>query len=340
MKAQEATVSVIIAIYNAEKYLDKCISSLCRQTYSKLEIILVEDGSTDSSASLCDCWLEKDARIKVIHQKNAGASAARNKGIEAAAGEYIAFLDSDDWVETDFIKELLEKHRPGGFVLTGYTMDYGEGEKQIKRVYRKQEEYCYLAAGDILPLYYKNLLNPIWNKLYEREVIDRNGISFREDMDLGEDIVFNLEYLKNIHGRICVINKPLYHYICFEDSTLSSRYHAKFVDMQKIIFENFFAYLESVAAGWEEKERVCMIYFDTLVAAMDNLYLNRHKLEHTVYQRNMQLRKREPEFRVILKGLRGKNRWIYGIRYFFLAHGLYLFDYYIRRAVRHMAGME
>lgn len=340
MKVQEAVVSVIIAVYNAERYLDKCISSLCRQTYPKLEIILVDDGSTDSSASLCDQWLEKDVRIKVIHQNNTGVSAARNKGIEVASGEFIVFLDSDDWLEPDFLKELLEAYRPSDFVLTGYMMDFGEGKKQIKRLYSKKEGNCYLAGRDVLALYYKNLLNPIWNKLYEREVIDKNVLSFREDMDLGEDIVFNLDYLKHVHGRICIINQPLYHYVCVEDSTLGSRYHEHFVDMQNIIFKHFFSYFESISVDHEQEERLCMIYFDSLIAAMDNLYLNRHKLGRSDYQRNMRLRRCEPRFCTLLKHLKGKNKWIYGIRYLFLSHGFYIFDYYLRKVLRLMRGME
>lgn len=340
MKGQEAAVSVIIAVYNAERYLDRCVSSVCRQTYTSLEIILVDDGSTDSSALLCDRWSERDARIKVLHQDNAGVSAARNTGIEAAGGKYIAFLDSDDWIEPDFVKTLLEKHRQGDLVLSGYMMDYGEGGKQIKRLYSKQKDCCYLSCRDALLLYDKNLLNPIWNKLYERKVIARYGIAFREDMDLGEDIVFNLEYLQNIDGRICVVNQPLYHYSCSENSSLGSRYHEHFVDMQRKIFNSFFAYLDCVSAGREQEERVCMMYFNALIAAMDNLYLHRHKLEHTVYHRNMQLCKREPEIGLLLKRLRGKNKWIYSIRYFFLAHGLYIVDFYLRKALRCMKGME
>ena len=101
-------LSVIIPIYNVEKYLDRCIKSICNQTYENLEIILVDDGSTDGSPEMCDQYVEKDKRIKVIHKQNGGLSDARNVGLEYATGQYIFFCDSDDYVERDLISECME----------------------------------------------------------------------------------------------------------------------------------------------------------------------------------------------------------------------------------------
>ena len=99
-------ISVIVPVYNVEKYLDKCIQSIVDQTYTNLEIILVDDGSPDNSGAICDEWAEKDNRIKVIHKANGGLSDARNAGLDIATGEYIAFVDSDDYIELDFYDKL------------------------------------------------------------------------------------------------------------------------------------------------------------------------------------------------------------------------------------------
>ena len=105
MKKQDL-ISIVVPIYNVEKYLEKCINSIIIQTYKNIEIILVNDGSTDSSGKICDIYLKKDKRIKVIHKKNGGLSDARNVGIENAKGKYIAFIDSDDFIDSDFIEIL------------------------------------------------------------------------------------------------------------------------------------------------------------------------------------------------------------------------------------------
>ena len=114
-------VSVIVPIYNVEKYLEKCIESIVNQTYKNLEIILVDDGSPDNCPAICDEWAQKDSRIKVIHKKNGGLSSARNAGLEVSNGEYISFVDSDDWLDentfeevyNNFLKELYQCIEPG-----------------------------------------------------------------------------------------------------------------------------------------------------------------------------------------------------------------------------------
>ena len=107
MDSGSLRISVIVPVYNTEKYLRRCIDSILNQTYEALEVILVDDGSTDGSGAVCDEYAEKDARVRAIHQKNGGISAARNAGIDAASGQYIAFIDSDDYVTGDMLAELL-----------------------------------------------------------------------------------------------------------------------------------------------------------------------------------------------------------------------------------------
>ena len=108
-------ISIIIPVYNAEKYLYKCLESVCGQTYQQLEIILVDDGSTDSSGHICDEWAEKDERIGVIHKQNGGVSAARNDGLKASTGAYIGFVDSDDWIDPKMYEKAYEAIKTLGF---------------------------------------------------------------------------------------------------------------------------------------------------------------------------------------------------------------------------------
>ena len=102
-------VSIIVPVYNVEKYLDKCVQSLVRQTYSNLEIILIDDGATDNSGTVCDKWASKDERVKVIHTENRGLSAARNTGIDNSVGHFLCFVDSDDWIEPNMLEEMYNK---------------------------------------------------------------------------------------------------------------------------------------------------------------------------------------------------------------------------------------
>lgn len=339
--AEEVVVSVIIAVYNVEAYLENCLKSLCNQTYSSLEIILIDDGSTDASAALCDYWAKKDFRVKVIHQKNAGVSAARNKGLEIASGVYVTFVDSDDWVEPDFIEELVKNHHQGEMTVTGYQVDFVQ-KKQNKSVLKTYsgDEICYLEKIETVDLFGAGLFSSIWNKLYERERLQKQNIQFPEEMNLGEDIVFNLHYMKDLPGKICMVNKALYHYMRRGESSLDHRYHEKFVEMQKAIYSEFIALIEGMSDNTQAKKKLICLYFNALVASMDNIYLSRNSLERSFYRQKMKERREEGELRTLLNQMEGKTKWIYTIRYFMLSHGFYVFDYHLRKTVKRILGLE
>ena len=172
-------ISVIVPIYNVEQYLDKCVESLVNQTYKNLEIILVDDGTKDKSGEMADLWSIKDERIKVIHKENGGLSDARNAGMKIATGEYITFVDSDDWINYKMYAILinnLEKYN-ADISVCAVKKVYKEDVVNEKQVVNK-EEICVLTSEEAL----ENLLDEgilkqtVWNKLYKREVID--GIYF------------------------------------------------------------------------------------------------------------------------------------------------------------------
>lgn len=124
----EPLVSVIVPIYKVEKYLDKCVGSIAAQSYKNLEIILVDDGSPDNCPTMCDLWAQKDGRIKVIHNQNGGVSSARNSALDAAAGEYICFVDSDDFVEPNAVGYMLENIGDADVIQCGLSYDHADGK--------------------------------------------------------------------------------------------------------------------------------------------------------------------------------------------------------------------
>lgn len=203
-------ISVIIPVYNVEKYLSRCIESVLGQTYTNFEIILVDDGSTDNCPNICDEYASKDNRIKVIHKNNGGVSSARNIGILQSSGTWICFLDSDDWWDKEFLAQLINP-------LTDYNYDIsccGIAFEHIDKLYvMKFDDFtgpiAEVITGDYLCT--ESVLSTVWNKLYKLSIIRDNNLCFPENLSYAEDSIFNLQYLQKVH-TICVIDKPLYHY--------------------------------------------------------------------------------------------------------------------------------
>lgn len=185
--AGEPAISVIVPIYNVEPCLSECLDSLCGQTLRNIEIIGVDDGSTDGSGALLDEYAAKNKRIIAVHQKNAGVSAARNAGMRLAKGEYLAFVDGDDWMERTAYEDILQKlqgRRPD-IVIFRHTSIYG-GELRPTRLYGNignPQGFCALA---------EEFAAVVWNKLYKKQFIEENLCSFTVGVSIGEDSLFNL----------------------------------------------------------------------------------------------------------------------------------------------------
>lgn len=173
-------ISVIVPVYNVEKYLSKCINSILDQTHKNLEIILIDDGSTDNSGKLCDEYYNKDKRIKVIHQKNGGLSVARNSGLEIATGEYIMFIDSDDYYEKKSCELLYNeiKRKDADYVIGNYIHVNYNGEKWDKPLF-DQEIYgrFKLSIKDYKKSFFV-MNSVVWNKIFKREFIEKNNLRF------------------------------------------------------------------------------------------------------------------------------------------------------------------
>lgn len=203
-------ISVIVPVYKVEPYLDKCVSSIVGQTYKDLEIILVDDGSPDRCPEICDAWAEKDSRIKVIHKKNGGLSDARNVGIAAANGEYIGFVDSDDYISPDMY-ELLHRRIVDDdcdIAACGFREFFIESQEYYED---KSNNYnCFFDTTDAMEdlLRNKTLRTMVWNKLYSRDLLE--GILF-EVGKLHEDEFFTYRVIDR-SSKVSFISNPLYYY--------------------------------------------------------------------------------------------------------------------------------
>lgn len=220
-------VSVIIPCYKVEKYLDRCVESVINQTLKDLEIILVDDESPDHVPEICDEWALKDARIKVIHKKNGGLGMACNSGIEVATGKYVAFLDSDDWIDTNMYQTMYdtaEKHQ-AQMVFTGLRRVDTNGNvigylthKEKFQIYEGKNEIdglaCDLVASEVSLAAERTLQMSAKVVLYSKSTIDENHLRFVSEREvMSEDMHFNLNMLS--HSQcVCVVPRFFYNYRC------------------------------------------------------------------------------------------------------------------------------
>lgn len=205
----EELVSVIVPIYNVEKYIKQCIDSIINQTYINLEIILVNDGSTDSCGKICDEYAEKDTRIKVIHQKNGGVSCARNIALDNANGKWISFVDADDWIEDCYFEKLLDnaKREDVDVVLCGYNRVTSNSITKINANGKSEEfntnEYLIKALNPQTGFGFSAM------KIIKKQVI--KNTKFDTELSVGEDALFNIEISQNIR-RAVFVKEALYNY--------------------------------------------------------------------------------------------------------------------------------
>ena len=224
-------VSVIVPIYNAEKYLKRCIDSILNQTFKDFEVILINDGSTDSSLEICNIYVASDNRIHVINQQNRGVSVARNNGIVYSKGEYITFVDSDDFLEPDALNVMYCAIRNGyDLVCASYRRVSNSRKNMASFIFEQKSvnvfqlaELCYDINLDI------SLGGPCW-KLYKTSIIKINNIFFPEDMSYFEDNVFNIQYYSYIR-KAYLLDTIVYNYYYTDVSLTANVTEKTFIDL-------------------------------------------------------------------------------------------------------------
>lgn len=213
-------ISIIVPIYNSGKYLPKCIDSIINQTYQNFEVILIDDGSNDNSLEICNYYHLKDKRIKSFSKVHSGVSASRNVGIRHANGEYLMFVDSDDYISKNLIERIISINTNNEKVI--FLLNKNNSKKDIEELKIENPELKKELVYDILGWKKENknqirILSDLHGNLYLREYIEKNNIEFDENLTMGEDMLFNMDVILNANRYICLYD-DLYHVQTREDS--------------------------------------------------------------------------------------------------------------------------
>lgn len=243
-------VSIIVPVYNTEEYLSRCFESILAQTYSNFELIIVDDGSTDCSLSICRGYSEKDKRIRIIESKNFGVSHARNLGLEVIQGDAVLFLDSDDWIDSDYIERLVNQMQRNNLdvAICGYTVVFGDAIKTTNvslsmEPFYKNTFFNYLFEDD----YYRGYLV---NKLIRYSIIKENNIKFHEYIPIMEDAVFLCEVASKADRFFYDYSYHGYNYVQRSSSAINSK---KFDVRKLILFDVYKIILEYLNKYAEER---------------------------------------------------------------------------------------
>ena len=276
-------ISIIVPVYNCIESLKYCVQSIQQQTYMNWKLVLVDDGSTDGTAGLCDQLAEMDSRIEVIHKLNGGVSSARNAGIDAAIGEYITFCDSDDYLEPDYLVSLLqtaESNTDCGHIWCCFQTVTGYQKENAVPNYSAAEDIQRYTLQDYMTLHEMWLDTNPWNKLYRMDIIQDRSVQFPEDLSLGEDWLFNLAYIDaSGNSKIAVITKPLYNYVRGNNESLDSKYRSDLLDIYRRLNDACLTHLQK----WRILDAQMAKFFDS------RFYLYERVLRNTMRAPNKSL---------------------------------------------------
>jgi len=241
-------ISVIIPCYNTEKYLKKCLDSIINQSYKNIEVILIDDGSTDNTGEICDEYSKVDNRIKVFHIKNCGVSHARNLGIKKARGYYVTFIDSDDYIDETMYEEMIattSNNKPD-IISSGIHYETENGIIFCSTSNNGKKIYEFNKKEAFYNIFNRYLGANVWNKLFKKSLIIDNNLFFSENIYSGEDLLFVCQTV-NLSNLISHLNKDFYHYIKRDTSVTNGKFNKKLLtiidaykEIDKIVESSFF----------------------------------------------------------------------------------------------------
>lgn len=266
-------VTIIIPIYNAERFIERCVNSCLEQEYTHIEILLMDDGSKDNSGAICDEFARSDPRVRVIHKENSGVSDTRNLGIMEARGEYIQFMDSDDWITRDATKLLVTNaiQHECDMVIADFYRVVGE-KKSAKGAIDDEgkitrNEFAELMMENPADFYY----GVLWNKLYKTKIIRDHQLRMDPNIHWCEDFLFNMEYLQYVEN-IYVLQSPIYYYVKTEGSLVSQGASIKgTVKMKLMVFEYYQQFYKNVFTKEEYDQRKFSLYRFLIDSASDGV---------------------------------------------------------------------
>lgn len=287
-------ISIIIPIYNGEKYLEECLESIRNQTYIDFEAILVNDGSTDGSKTICEKWEKQDARFILYNNKNCGVSYSRNFGIEKARGEYITFVDCDDFIEKDMLEILQRECLQYDFIMANYRRYY-QNKKIVNnepietKTYNRKEFFsCFWD------LYSSYMINSPCNRLYKTAIIQSSALRFNTDYELGEDLLFNLQYIENCN-KFYVINEYLYYYRENKES-LTTKYRDNYLEIQLKLNDAIEKFLiRNDVHNEESKKKLQKNTSNIIISSVQNLFLSTCKLNRKEVKQKLKEYLAKPE---------------------------------------------
>nr|WP_313636719.1 glycosyltransferase [Paenibacillus sp.] len=269
---------MILPVYNVEKYLDRCIASIREQSLKDIQIILVNDGSTDRSLSICEKYAKDDERIIVINKPNGGVSSARNAGIKYAEGEYVSFVDPDDWIESDMYRSMYNqiKESQAEVCLCNYVMENENDSKLINLEFDKellqQDDINDLILNLIAPSSINSgvqyLMGNVWRLLINKEFLNEKLIFFPEDIPFMEDLVFCIGIFSK-SSTVCINNNYFYHY-CIRTESASKLYRENLAELQLRIFTQIETLLNTENIYSSAKIRLNLRYVDMCISAISN----------------------------------------------------------------------
>jgi glycosyltransferase involved in cell wall biosynthesis len=271
-------ISIVVAIYNIDAFLDRCLDSLVKQTYRNIEILLIDDKSTDMSSYICDHWADVDSRIKVIHKsKNEGLGMARNTGICNASGDFIFFIDGDDYVSHELVSTCLDEEQKNKTEIVQYgfwsCIENGKIPYIPKRKIYKGKNEIEKYISDITYFDKKKCLNSsAWSKMFSSSFIKKSNFSYVSEREyISEDIFSNFQLLKDLTS-VSVINKPLYFY-CYNGNSLSRKYDANRFERNNNQILRTMDYLTNVLNSKKALNSAFFAYFENIFPIIKNIVL-------------------------------------------------------------------
>ena len=255
-------ISIIVPIYNAQKTIERCIDSILNQDFSDFELILIDDGSKDNSGKICDTYAGKDQRVRVIHKENSGVSASRNLALREAKGEYLQFLDADDWITPNATRLLVESMETNDcdMVIADFYRVIGERLSHKGSIDEdgvlSREEFANNMMENPADFYY----GVLWNKLYKRSIIEKYQLCMNPKISWCEDFMFNLEYIRHCEN-IFVLQVPIYYYVKTKGSLVSqSMSLTKTIKTKMMVFEYYNDFYKQVLTEEEYEKKRLQIY--------------------------------------------------------------------------------
>ena len=262
-------ISVVVPVYNAQSTLEKCVESILGQTYEKIQVVLVNDGSKDSSLDICRELADRHNNIKVIDKPNEGVSQTRNRGIEEADGEYILFVDSDDYIDSDMCETMLRRMEENNADVCMCAMTlHKNGESIVKPLEEQVLQSKENIAKKFISIYKTTYVNSPCNKLYKKKLIKK---LFLKDISLGEDLLFNLDYL-NECNKVVTVSNSFYHYQFVNGQSLTQKYRTDNFDIAARLYGAVTDYGRENGVTFQEMRPVREVFMRSIFYAIQDLF--------------------------------------------------------------------